>query len=137
MPHSYGASFSGVGFLGPRTLERRMEISANPAPSAIMTRMESQPCIDVTSSYARGAPPPLARLVNDFPSQADMLTHGVVVGRWSLVIGHWSLVVGHWSLVVGRWSLVVGRWSLVIGRWSLVVGRQPGRWAPHYRSRGR
>src|SRR2546428_13951571 len=100
-----------------------MEISANPAPSAIMTRMESQPCIDVTSSYARGAPPPVARLVNDFPSQADMLTHGVVVGRWSLVIGHWSLVVGRWSLVVGRWSwsLVIGHWSLV--GWSLVIRR--------------
>src|SRR5712664_4142156 len=41
----------------------------------------------------------LARLVNDFPSQADMLTHGVVVGRWSLVVGHWSLVVA------GRGSL--------------------------------
>src|SRR6185295_3095573 len=55
MPHSYGASFSGVGFFGPRTLERRTEISAKPAPSAIMIRMESQPCIAVKW-----------RLVNDF-----------------------------------------------------------------------
>src|SRR5471032_434613 len=45
MPHSYGADFSGVGFFGPRTLERRTEISAKPAPSAIMMRMESQPCM--------------------------------------------------------------------------------------------
>src|SRR3989442_9806023 len=125
MPHAYGASFSGVGFLGPRTLERRMEISANPAPSAIMTRMESQPCIDVTSSYARGAPPPLARLVNDFPSQADMLTHGVVVGRWSLVVGRWSLVVGRWSLARGPWPVSVGRWSVVDGQSSLAVGPSP------------
>ena len=35
MPHSYGASFSGVGLLGPRTLERRTEISAKPAPQPI------------------------------------------------------------------------------------------------------
>src|SRR5215471_1290413 len=65
MPHSYGASFSGVGFLGPRTLESTTEISANPAPSAIMMRMESQPCTSIAASH---------RLVNDFASQADMLT---------------------------------------------------------------
>src|SRR3954447_5402343 len=70
MPHSYGASFSGVGFLGPRTLERRTEISAKPAPSAIMIRMESQPCMESCPW-----------LVNDFPSQALMLTHGNRRGR--------------------------------------------------------
>ena len=45
MESAFGADFSGVGLLGPSTLERRTEISAKPAPSAIMIRMESQPCI--------------------------------------------------------------------------------------------
>src|SRR5258708_39366594 len=81
MPHSYGADFSGEGLLGPRTWDSTTEISAKPAPSAIMRRMESQPCIDV------------GRLVNDFPSQSLMLTQRVVIGRWSLVVAPQSLVV--------------------------------------------
>ena len=40
-----GRRLSGVGLRGPRRLESTIEISANPAPSAIMIRMESQPCI--------------------------------------------------------------------------------------------
>src|SRR5262245_8382355 len=61
MPHSYGADFSAVGFRGPRTLDSTTDTSANPAPSAIMRRIESQPCM------RRG-------LVNDFPSPSPNAT---------------------------------------------------------------
>jgi len=37
---------SVVGLLGPSTFDSATEMSANPAPSTIMMRMESQPCID-------------------------------------------------------------------------------------------
>src|SRR6188768_1047516 len=54
MPHSYGADFSAVGRRGPSTLDSSTEISANPAPSAIMRRMESQPCIGDGGVYLGG-----------------------------------------------------------------------------------
>src|SRR5206468_12878245 len=57
MPHSYGASFSGVGFFGPSTPDRPIDVRANPAPRAIMIRMDSQLCIVDQ-----------VRLVNKFPS---------------------------------------------------------------------
>src|SRR3954449_3609298 len=44
------------------------EIRANPAPSAIMIRMESQPCMRR-----------IGRLVNDFPSRRHMLAHRCTV----------------------------------------------------------
>src|SRR5438128_3721217 len=82
MPHSYGASFSGVGFFGPSTPDSPIDVRANPAPRAIMIRMDSQLCIVDQ-----------VRLVNKFPS---------------LHANTWSLVVGRWSLVVSRWSFVLG-----------------------------
>src|SRR5262245_14625330 len=45
MPHSYGASFSGVGRFGPTRLPSAMLNTANPAPRPIMIRMGSQPCM--------------------------------------------------------------------------------------------
>src|SRR5262245_30774248 len=45
MPHSYGASFSGVGFFGPTRWESRMLKAPNPAPNPIMMRIGTQPCI--------------------------------------------------------------------------------------------
>ena len=51
MPHSYGADFSGVGLRGPSTLDNSTEMSANPAPSAIMMRMEIQPCMGMVASF--------------------------------------------------------------------------------------
>src|SRR5215470_17217464 len=69
MPHSYGADFSGVGLLGPSTFDSTTDTSANPAPSAIMMRMESQPCI-----FYPGAPSPRrAMLVKQKHKQLVML----------------------------------------------------------------
>src|SRR5215210_4599352 len=45
MPHSYGASFSGVGFLGATRCESTMLNAPNPAPSPIMIRIGTQPCM--------------------------------------------------------------------------------------------
>src|SRR5215207_9686014 len=42
MPHSYGASFSGVGRLGPTSLPRPILNTANPTPSPIIIRIGSQ-----------------------------------------------------------------------------------------------
>src|SRR5215212_4649338 len=38
MPHSYGASLAGVGFLGPRILDARMESPANSVARMNITR---------------------------------------------------------------------------------------------------
>src|SRR3954468_11208318 len=58
MPHSYGASFSGVGFLGATRYAPITLTAPNPAPSASMIRIGIQPCM----AYNRPA------LVNVFSS---------------------------------------------------------------------
>src|SRR5262245_6493729 len=60
MPHSYGADFSGVGFLGTKRPDMTIETSANRAPRTIIVRMENQPCM---ASVQRER-----WLVNDFAS---------------------------------------------------------------------
>src|SRR6185295_11323544 len=47
MPHSYGASFSGVGFFLPVRFDRPMFSAPKPAPSTIMMRMGTHPCMAV------------------------------------------------------------------------------------------
>src|SRR6188472_1719313 len=61
MPHSYGASFSGVGLFGPSRNERPTFKAPNPAPRINRIRMGSQPSMCVTR-------PVLYRLVNVFSS---------------------------------------------------------------------
>src|SRR5688500_8914524 len=46
MPHSYGASFSGVGFLGPSRTDRPIMTPAKPTPRAIMITTPSQPSMN-------------------------------------------------------------------------------------------
>src|SRR6478609_10887147 len=61
MPHSYGASFSGVGFFGPRSNESPMLKAPNPNPSPSMMRMGSHPSMRVNLVV-------LSSLVNVFSS---------------------------------------------------------------------
>src|SRR5688572_16250140 len=65
MPHSYGASFSGVGFLGPRRTDSPIIVAANPQPSAIMIRTPSQPSM-CTSEGTGNHDKPL-RACEEFP----------------------------------------------------------------------
>src|SRR5688572_9215866 len=68
MPHSYGASFSGVGFFGPSRRGTRTFTIPKPAPSPIMIRIGTQPCMA-------------------FPSPADLASTAAIVNVFSSAAG--------------------------------------------------
>src|SRR6476469_6854380 len=62
IPHSYGASFSGVGFFGASRCAPRTLTAPNPAPSPIIRRIGTQPCM---------RPKVGAALVNSFSRRTE------------------------------------------------------------------